>query len=456
MAFCQACGTLVVPRATFCPKCGARVARPDAYNAAQASSRPVLADPVQDGTDFPVLPPVQSAGSRDGCGKLVLVGGAVLLLIGAIVVGGVLYIGRQVKNKIGEIKQEIDKDNPGTGPSGTSDPSSALSVLDKVLGGKSATSTNYEDVPGSFEIGKSFVDACPDFSGHAPATTPFNSLDPANIPLKAGLILVDSWRRFNGDVENILTVQSVQPVYVETQTSGIGFVNDKEVEGRKHTTLRVICRTDLETGRYCQTEWSQNFLEIFPGTTQFTIPTQLFHQLKSSGRANWAYMEYTVAGDPGRFVPVPIAGDFVRVESQDVPYDVIVNDQLLHLPAIHVKSSFNFAGHAKVAALYTGDAELHNVETEAYILDNPDNPICLLFRKGPEFQVRFVKIIIPPERPSTQIEQQLREEKKVISYGINSDFNQDTIKPESEPVLKEIAQAMADHPRNRRVEITLN
>ena len=31
-------------------------------------------------------------------------------------------------------------------------------------------------------------------------------------------------------------------------------------------------------------------------------------------------------------------------------------------------------------------------------------------------------------------------------YGIYFDFNQDTIKPESEPVLKEIAQAIADRP----------
>ena len=37
-------------------------------------------------------------------------------------------------------------------------------------------------------------------------------------------------------------------------------------------------------------------------------------------------------------------------------------------------------------------------------------------------------------------------QRKAITYGIYFDFNQDTIKPESEAVLKEIAQAMADRP----------
>jgi outer membrane protein OmpA-like peptidoglycan-associated protein len=37
------------------------------------------------------------------------------------------------------------------------------------------------------------------------------------------------------------------------------------------------------------------------------------------------------------------------------------------------------------------------------------------------------------------------ENKRAIVYGIYFDFNQVAIKPESESVLKEIAQAIADH-----------
>jgi OOP family OmpA-OmpF porin len=51
-----------------------------------------------------------------------------------------------------------------------------------------------------------------------------------------------------------------------------------------------------------------------------------------------------------------------------------------------------------------------------------------------------------PSANKPTIEQQLAKQRKAITYGIYFDFNQDTIKPESEPVLKEIAQAMADRP----------
>ncbi|MGH9503162.1 MAG: OmpA family protein [Terriglobales bacterium] len=61
------------------------------------------------------------------------------------------------------------------------------------------------------------------------------------------------------------------------------------------------------------------------------------------------------------------------------------------------------------------------------------------------FRVRYVKVTYPSAKKPT-IEQQLEKQHKAITYGIYFDFHQDTIKPESEPVLKEIAQAMADKP----------
>lgn len=57
----------------------------------------------------------------------------------------------------------------------------------------------------------------------------------------------------------------------------------------------------------------------------------------------------------------------------------------------------------------------------------------------------YVKVTYPSANKPT-IEQQLAKQRKAITYGIYFDFNQDTIKPESEVVLKEIAQAMADRP----------
>ena len=48
--------------------------------------------------------------------------------------------------------------------------------------------------------------------------------------------------------------------------------------------------------------------------------------------------------------------------------------------------------------------------------------------------------------PEKKIEPELAKEKKALVYGIYFDYKSDEIKKESEPVLKEIAQAMADKP----------
>jgi outer membrane protein OmpA-like peptidoglycan-associated protein len=446
MSYCGSCGMQIGDGHQFCSKCGSRQSAMSVHPTSVSSSHTE--------TMQPTLPPPQAvaaiaeqpsttAGSGTGCRTIAFAAIAVVLVVGAMVVGGVTYLGYKAKNKIADIRSQIGKTNSNNQ---SADPSKGLSALGNLLGDKSADGTNYDEVPGSFEFGKSFVDACPEFAGPLPADAPYDGLNPAKIPLKPGLILVDAWQRFNGDVEGVVTVAAVERSFVRTETVGLGFAYPKEVEGRKHTTYRSTCRTDLDNGRYYQTEWAQDFPEIFPGTTYFTMPTQMFRKLKSSGRINWAYVEYTVPEGTGRFVPEPIEGELVRIEPQDVPYDVILNGQPTQLPTIHVNGTFHFGGDERIFGIYAGLGGTRDVEVEAYILDNPDNPICLLFRKGPDFQLRFVKITVPQEKPHPLIEQQLRESKKAITYGINFDFNKDTIKPESEPVLKEIAQAMSDNP----------
>jgi outer membrane protein OmpA-like peptidoglycan-associated protein len=60
--------------------------------------------------------------------------------------------------------------------------------------------------------------------------------------------------------------------------------------------------------------------------------------------------------------------------------------------------------------------------------------------------VEVVKINFPVAKPENILEKQLTQEKRAVTYGIYFDFNKDTLKPESEPVLKEIAQAMTHNP----------
>jgi outer membrane protein OmpA-like peptidoglycan-associated protein len=142
-------------------------------------------------------------------------------------------------------------------------------------------------------------------------------------------------------------------------------------------------------------------------------------------------------------VPVPQTAEFSRVEPADVNYPVILNGQPTNLPAIHARGHFHFSGEDKVKKLYS-DPSFLDEDGEAFVLDDPQNPMTLLWAMGPVFQVRVVSITYPVDKP--QIEQQLAKQKKAIIYGIYFDFNQATIKKESQPVLKEIAEAMKNNP----------
>src|SRR6185295_16126055 len=80
---------------------------------------------------------------------------------------------------------------------------------------------------------------------------------------------------------------------------------------------------------------------------------------------------------------------------------------------------------------------------------DPNAPMVLswLFgeslKKVDAFQVRYIRVRYGEKRT---LEQQLIKQRKAITYGINFDYNSAVITPQSEPVLKEIAQAMADKP----------
>jgi outer membrane protein OmpA-like peptidoglycan-associated protein len=137
-----------------------------------------------------------------------------------------------------------------------------------------------------------------------------------------------------------------------------------------------------------------------------------------------------------------------RVEPQDVNYPMIVNDQRVDLPAIHLKGSLAVPDKDPRPAT---ERPKHS-EGELFVLDDPSDPLVLnwklkdpLYHNG-NFRVEVIKINYPVAKPENVLEKQLVEQKRAVTYGIYFDFNKDTLKPESEPVLKEIAQTMTNNP----------
>ena len=127
---------------------------------------------------------------------------------------------------------------------------------------------------------------------------------------------------------------------------------------------------------------------------------------------------------------------------------MIVNDQGVTLPAIHLASITDSVGKDPRPKKYRPN----HAAAYVYVLDDPLDPLVLLWKeKDPifhdgKFRVEVVKIDYKVPHPVNLVEKQLSEQKRAVTYGIYFDFNKDTIKPESETVLKQIVQAMTDNP----------
>ncbi len=143
-----------------------------------------------------------------------------------------------------------------------------------------------------------------------------------------------------------------------------------------------------------------------------------------------------------------------RVGRDPVTLPVIVNDVPTRLPAIQVRGDFQ------------GDL------TEFYFLDDPANPITLKYRYGigalnhvegdriapgsatgrmDRDVLQVTKITThceggAPDQDAGALEQSLQKTGKAIVYDIYFNFNSATLKPESEPSLREISAALQHHP----------
>ena len=118
-------------------------------------------------------------------------------------------------------------------------------------------------------------------------------------------------------------------------------------------------------------------------------------------------------------------GTLSRIEPHAVAFPVLLNDDAGELPAIHARGTFD-------------DATI-----DFHVLDDPDNPLLLRVAGGSTG--RIVRIAFPTPS-ATPIEEKLKKDSRVELHGIYFDFGKATLRPESEPVLREIAAALTHNP----------
>jgi len=229
-----------------------------------------------------------------------------------------------------------------------------------------------------------------------------------------------------------------------------------ETQSRSNT--RKIRREDLETAH----EYRAGFRtgvpeEFYPGTTAFGVSASVLRELKTRGQTRlnvwtgrgFGGLEGFINGllNGSEATDKGLAGTLKTVESDSIPFKVLVNNKPVELPAIHARG-----------LLGGEDAEL-------WILDDSANPIALRYTFG-DRRLQVIKLSYPVSEaplPSDQpppavagavtgspspsrIEEDLAKDGRTVIYGIYFDFASDRIKKESDAVLTEIAAVLQQNP----------
>jgi uncharacterized OB-fold protein len=437
--FCARCGANLEPGKRFCGACGAPAEQPLA-----PAPPPKTAETFGSTAAVSPSPPPQKKSSL---AKILV---AVLGLFGLIlagIIGTCVYVGYRVKKKADQVEQAYKKatteKTAGTGQGQAGAPpdiSKILGALGQGAGqGQPGGSPDLTKILGAIGKGQ------PTASGKKPEIRPdagcpsgeqtgfdeyVKAGASASIPLEPGLTLDSIYQpEANGrDIESIVTVNGIQASTIE--------VSGKALDGTGAPGTRSLCIGDFLTGREYETEWGQTptgtVPEKMPGATMFSLSRAQFTALKAGQPAEMTYYNARRSPGGGYEIQFPLKGGLTRVEPADVSYSCIVNGATDNLPAIHAKGYFETP---------TG---LTRFRLEVWVLDDAADPLVLNFRDASgKWHITYVKITFPVK---AAVEQQLAQTGRAEIYGIYFDFNSATPRPESGPVLKEIAQALKDNP----------
>ena len=180
---------------------------------------------------------------------------------------------------------------------------------------------------------------------------------------------------------------------------------------------RVVRRSDLRESHRLHGRFTPGDPVEFSGATALSFSSAVLNELRTRGETRF---ERENGSD---------RGILTRVEPEPVAFPVLVNNEAVEVPAIHVRG--NTAEGSR----------------EYYILDDPDNALMLRASAGGSGNSsQMVRIAFPVESAPAAIEERLKRDGRVDVYGIYFDFAKSTLRPESERVLDEIATVLKKNP----------
>jgi len=325
-----------------------------------------------------------------------------------LVVAGSVYVGYRVKRKAeqlsAEVKKQWEQAQSEKQPSAQSQPLGPTAA--QTQGASQGEQVSSEQ-------------SCPALD--AVQSQAFQAAASASLPLKPGLTLINIYTNQSlagKEVEVLTTIQGIESARVTVQVA--------RTEPGSPANTRILCIADLLNSRRYETFFGASAPELVADSTMFSTSRTVFEDLKPGRAAGFEYIQAVKSQGGGYHFIRDDKGELSRVESEDVPYSVIVNGERQDLPTIHVKGRLN------------------DQPIEAYVIDDPADPIVLNWdMPALNFHIRYLKINFPVER---KIEQQIARTGCAAVYGIYFDFDSATVRAESDSALSEIAQAVRENP----------
>jgi len=312
---------------------------------------------------------------------------------------------------------------------------------------------------------------------------------PLRVPLRPGLMIVTAVATPDGDYESIKRIISVTDSEVRLTISSeipseerIDSHSQEFVKVVKHfSAVRTVRREDLRTARTYRQMFLADDPETFPGSTAIGTSAEVLHSLKQGIQTTLGYEMPDLGG------PALDSWPLDRVEAHPVPFVVLVNNQRVELPAVHAQfAGISMDGNGKPLPM-----------NYFLFLDDSENPIALKWELGKVIgRLQVINISFPtgsfsgqagdsgggrgdenggssggiaigngqfpssaapgpgpagvaPNPPaaadSPEIKRSLEDSGRAEVYGIYFDFRSAEIRPESEPVLKAIADLLMNH-----------
>ncbi len=273
-------------------------------------------------------------------------------------------------------------------------------------------------------------------------------LVPPVVPLVVGLTVVTAVSNLPlGDYESIKTITGVSAADGVTMT----IAGDVPTLGSSKTervfVTRHVLAVDLKSGRSLKFNFTSGDQPEFPGTTAISTSAVVIADIRSRGKSAFgvngegqgiaglvgAVFSAMSSGNAanGLSLGPNASGTLAVVEHQPVSFAVLLNGARVTLQAWHLKG-----------LLEKGD---NPVGVECWILDDPNNPLMLRYVIDKQ-ALQVVRIDVPSDDNGKSIERALSTDRRAVLYGVYFDFNSAELKPQSEVVLKQVADMMQREP----------